>query len=347
MLFRFDAEWMHRLTIQVIQFVQKYLGSHSLRWVSGADSLENYENSPGLKFWGECAGLKWLSPVGLAAGFDKDAEILEAIPHLGFGFAEIGTVTPLPQSGNPLPRLFRDADKKIIFNRMGFNNRGAIAVARHVMESKPNLPDGFRVGINVGKNKDTPQEKAAQDYVKALQPFRGLADYVVVNVSSPNTPGLRDLQKAAALRPIIESVANEIRGWGSSVPPLFLKLAPELTGENFIEVLHQAPSWGVAGWILTNTLQGEWKREGSETLSGGLSGQILTTVALERLKEAKKETALPIISVGGIMTSEDAVMRLRAGASLIQLYAGWIFGGPRFPKKVEKTCRLQLKTQKP
>lgn len=278
--------------------------------------------------------MRFASRVGLAAGFDKDAEIVPALPSLGFGFAEIGTVTPRPQSGNDRPRLFRDLERQCVFNRMGFNGLGAAVVAKRLESVRDRLPSAFRVGVNVGKNKDTPLEEAARDYAAAAAAFKSLADYIVINVSSPNTAGLRSLQAIESLHPIVDAVKEAIRGAKS--PPLLLKLAPEVESEELARIFAAADRWGVDGWVLTNTLAGN--REG---LSGGWSGKVLTELSRTRLEQARAVTRLPIISVGGIMDADEAERRVRLGANLVQIYSGWIFGGPSFP--VEISNRILIK----
>ena len=328
-LFLMDAEKVHHRVICIVRSLNRSrLGKGVLQIISGSS---DYNSNPGSDKL--VAGIRFHSPVGLAAGFDKNADILTALPHLGFGFAEIGTVTPRPQNGNPLPRLFRDPERDSIFNCMGFNGDGAEIIAGRVENARSLLPSDFRVGINVGKNKDTPLGSADRDYVAAVRPFRGLADYIAVNVSSPNTPGLRSLQSLEALKPIIEGVNHEISGWKSR-PPLFLKLAPEVSGDQLSEILSSAEVWGVDGWILTNTLAGEWSKNVNPSLSGGWSGRILRDLSLSVLKQARTSTKLPIISVGGIHSVEEAQDRLNEGADLIQIYTGWVFSGPSFPARM-------------
>lgn len=326
-LFLFDAESVHHATCLALRFLARVC-PWLLRIVSGTRGPAKLPPT-------RAFGLEFSSPVGLAAGFDKDARLLEALPHLGFGFAEIGTVTPKAQAGNPRPRLFRDASKSAVFNRMGFNNGGAEAAAERVRRAKPRLPKGFQVGVNVGKNKDTPLEEAPRDYALAAAPFRGLADYLVINVSSPNTPGLRSLQTAGSLRGIVSAVLAEISSWPSR-PPLLVKLAPEVRGEALDEALKECERLGVSGILLTNTLQGQWTRGVPEPLPGGWSGLPLTGPSLESLEDARARTRLPIVSVGGILAPEDASRRMKAGASLIQLYSGWILGGPRLPSAIRR-----------
>lgn len=344
-LFRFDAEGIHRFSVAMLRLAIR-LGNWPLRLLSGAASLQPKsrvqvsENRPSseLRANPRVWEMEFASRLGLAAGFDKDAEILAGLPELGFGFAEIGTVTPRPQAGNDRPRLFRDPERQAIFNRMGFNGLGAASVAERVAAIRPGLPRGFRVGINIGKNKTTSNEDAAKDYLAAALAFEDLADYLVINVSSPNTPGLRALQTVEALKPIIEGVNQAILRWKSR-PPLLLKLAPEVRGEDLQSVLDAGERWGIDGWVLTNTLAGsiDINRHGvTNSLPGGWSGGPLVESSRQSLVEAREYTQLPIISVGGILTPEEAALRLKLGANLVQIYTGWVFGGPGFPAKVAR-----------
>jgi dihydroorotate dehydrogenase len=320
-----DAEQAHRMTVRLIEVGES---AHSLKMISGAQSQYYPESS-----LPQVLGMNFRSRVGLAAGFDKDAELVTALPSLGFGFAEIGTVTPRPQSGNERPRLFRDPSRASVFNRMGFNGAGAEVVARRLSEKKGLLPADFKIGVNLGKNKDTSLEDAASDYAKAASRFQNLADYLVVNVSSPNTPGLRSLQTIEALRPIIGAVNSVIARW-SKRPPLLLKLAPELEGEGLTQLMTEIESSKndpIDGWILTNTLGGQHLGQ-----VGGWSGGLLTEHSRKSLVSARSASRLPIISVGGILTEEEALERRRLGADLVQIYSGWIFGGPGFPAAMSK-----------
>lgn len=275
------------------------------------------------------------SKLGLAAGFDKNADILVYLPKFGFGFAEIGTVTPKPQGGNDRPRLFRDPKKRAIFNRMGFNNLGAGIISERVREAKRKLPTDFQVGVNLGKNKSTPDELAFQDYVSVARAFIDCADYFVINVSSPNTPGLRNLQKPEFLVPIVRSVQTMIQS-GPRAIPLYVKLAPELDQTALTEVVSALEREKIAGFVLTNTLSGLYIYRGKE-FSGGYSGSPLNSAALLQLKTVRSMTTLPIISVGGIMNADDARTRLDAGATRLQIYTGWIYGGPFFVRKLVRS----------
>ena len=338
-LFRLDAERAHRLSFLGVHLGMRF-GPWSLRIVSGAPTFKSIHPVPSDTVW----GLSFASPIGLAAGFDKDAEILPALPHLGFGFAEIGTVTPLPQAGNEQPRLFRVPEKQALFNRMGFNGLGAAVVSARLEEirRRESLPEAFRVGVNLGKNKDTPAEEAASDYVRAALPFRELSDYLVINVSSPNTPGLRDLQTETALKPIIQELKHLISGW-KVVPPLLLKLAPELENDFLAELMPRAEIWGIDGWVLTNTGAGEYV-QARKKLSGGWSGAPLRIISRSRLQAARVLTQLPIISVGGIVDETEAKKRMELGANLIQIYSGWIFRGPGFPVRITKALKRKANT---
>ncbi len=337
-LFRLDAERAHHLTLRAIRTAWA-LGPVGKRVLIEISGTKTDLFRPNATVW----QLPFQSRVGLAAGFDKNAEILAALPSLGFGFAEIGTVTPLSQPGNPRPRLFRDPTKEIVFNRMGFNGLGAEAVAAHLREAKAHLPPLFRVGVNIGKNKDTPLDQAEQDYVKATRPFEALADYLVINVSSPNTPGLRRLQTIEALEPLIKGVRSVISGW-KSTPPLLLKLSPEIFADGNSEndelgdFLMAVERFGIDGWVLTNTVFGTWKGP-STVLEGGLSGSLLTVQAALSLKKVRLHSRLPVISVGGILRPEDARERILAGADLVQIYSGWIFRGPEFPNLISEKLR--------
>lgn len=318
-LFLLDAERAHHLILTILKCMGS-LGPRPLQYVSG---YVEEKAIPTRVF-----GMSFRSRVGLAAGFDKNGELLQFLPSLGFGFAEVGTVTPRPQPGNPQPRLFRDVKREFLFNRMGFNNDGAEAIAERVARARDKLPSDFRIGINVGKNFDTPLDRAAQDYSLAAAPFAGIADYLVVNVSSPNTEGLRSLQESQALAQLVGSVRKEVASWQKSVPVL-VKLMPELQSEDLKALCHRLEPEGVDGWILTNTLGGE-----HNGLHGGWSGRILTETSRNKLTEMRSISKLPIISVGGIYDAIEAAQRFNCGAQLIQIYSGWIFQGPRLPAQL-------------
>ena len=267
------------------------------------------------------------NPLGLAAGFDKDGKLISLLPALGFGFLEIGSVTLEPQPGNPRPRLFRVPESRALINRMGFNSEGAVMVARRLAsQPKCDVP----LGINLGLNKGTDPAKAPAAYAQTFRILAEHGDYFVINVSSPNTPGLRDLQKVNDLTAILEAVQEA----NSSRKPVLLKLAPDLAGEDFAAAIKIADKLA-QGLVVSNTtisradVDPRWSNE-----AGGLSGAPLKQRATELVAVARALTKLPIIGVGGIETSADAKERLDAGADLVQMYTGLIYGGPRAPKAI-------------
>lgn len=269
-------------------------------------------------------GLDFTSPIGLAAGFDKNAEVVGATQRLGFGFVEVGTVTPRPQAGNPKPRIFRlHADQGII-NRLGFNNAGADAAAARIEALKTRT---VPLGVNIGCNKDSPNPDA--DYELLVQRFSPLADYLVVNVSSPNTPGLRAMQDPAVLDRLLATVASARPAGG---PPIFLKLAPDLHPDDCAPIVETALARGVDALIISNTTLSRplLLRDPAKEQAGGLSGRPLASLALDMLRRFARASAgrLPLIAAGGIDSAEEAYRRLRAGAHLLQLYTGMVYHGP-------------------
>jgi dihydroorotate dehydrogenase len=290
--------------------------------------------------------------VGLAAGFDKNADVLDILPKLGFEFAEIGTVTPKPQGGNSRPRLFRNSKAQTLFNRMGFNNLGAGVISERLKQIKPSLPPGFQVGVNIGKNKTTPDTEAAQDYAQVARAFLDTADFYVINVSSPNTPGLRALQSIEALTNIIQAVHQQIQSpanFKQRVIPIWVKLAPELQGTDLSVLLRGLADLPIQGIVLTNTEAGTYIYRG-ETFTGGWSGKNLTITSRARLSEAKKALGhkphLEIISVGGIHNTQEGRSRIELGASRIEIYTGWIYQGPSFPRKLKRSIQRYLDSAK-
>ncbi len=283
-------------------------------------------------------GLEFPNPVGLAAGFDKDARWVDALECLGFGFIEIGTVTPVAQPGNDQPRLFRLPEDEALINRMGFNNSGAVAAAEKLRRRKSKII----IGGNIGKNKTTPNEDALSDYMKCFEALHEVVDYFVVNVSSPNTPGLRALQEKAPLLHILLTLQQKNLLY-SKPKPILLKIAPDLTFEQLDDIIEIVASSGIAGVIATNTTI---SREGLKTPAnviaeigaGGLSGKPVTEKSTEviRYLKNKSKNAFPVIGVGGIHTPEDAIEKLNAGADLIQVYTGFIYEGPAIAKKINK-----------
>lgn len=282
------------------------------------------------------AGLKFPNRVGLAAGFDKDAKWLDALALLGFGFVEIGTVTPRAQSGNPKPRLFRLVEDEGVLNRMGFNNEGLVpAVARLVRR-----PEGLVVGGNIGKNKTTPNDRAVDDYLTCVDAMHAHVDYFVVNVSSPNTPGLRELQDKEPLTALLRAVVKRNVGHPGK-RPVFLKIAPDLTDGQLNDIVDIVLSEGVDGVVATNTtISREGLATDSESVSamgpGGVSGAPVRARSTEVIRHlaAKSQGQFPIIGVGGIDSVEAAHEKLDAGASLVQVYSGMIYQGPGLPSRL-------------
>jgi dihydroorotate dehydrogenase len=286
----------------------------------------------------EVAGLKFPNPVGLAAGFDKDARWLNEMATLGFGFVEIGTITPVSQSGNPKPRLFRLPPDEGIINRMGFNNGGMDEAVKRLKRR----PKGLLVGGNIGKNKVTPNEDATSDYEKCFQALHPHVDYFVVNVSSPNTPGLRDLQEKEPLAKLLSALVRQ--NTSKTVQrPIFLKIAPDLTNEQLDDIIELVSETRISGVIATNTTI---ERSGLKTSrleveaigAGGLSGAPLRERSTEviRYLHTRSDGAFPIIGVGGICSPQDAIEKLDAGAALLQVYSGLVFAGPGLIKKINQ-----------
>jgi dihydroorotate dehydrogenase len=325
MLFRLDPERAHRLAHRVLHRV----GPQDAR-------RRRPVPPPGLAV--RCLGLDFDSPIGLAAGFDKGDVSVAGLFALGFSHVEIGTITPRPQPGNDPPRLFRLPEHRALINRMGFNNEGAEACAARLAA----LPREARlgpVGVNVGKNKVTPNEDAASDYLACIDRLHAHADYLVVNISSPNTPGLRQLQEADALRRLLRACVARLaeRAPGK---PLLVKLAPDLAPEALDEAVEVAIGAGVAGIIATNTTLSRAGVEGHPRAGeqGGLSGAPLERLATAVVRRCAERAAgrVPIVGAGGVMTAEDAYRKIRAGASLVQVYTGLIYGGPGFVKRLNE-----------
>jgi len=286
----------------------------------------------------ELFGLSFPNPVGLAAGFDKNAEYFAELADLGFGFVEIGTVTPRPQPGNPLPRLFRLPKDAALINRMGFNNDGAEAIAERLRRRRP----GLLIGGNIGKNKSTPNQEALKDYEFCFERLYEVVDYFVVNVSSPNTPGLRELQEKEPLTRLLRHLQALNRAKPRS-KPLLLKIAPDLSATQLDDIIEIVRETGIAGVIASNTtVSRENLRTPAEQVAqlgeGGLSGKPLRQRSTEvvRYLHRKSGGAFPIIGAGGIHSPEDAQEKLQAGASLIQLYTGFIYEGPGLIRRIKK-----------
>jgi dihydroorotate dehydrogenase len=286
----------------------------------------------------DIAGLSFASPVGVAAGFDKDAEVPDALLGLGFGFAEVGSITPLPQAGNPRPRLFRLMEDRAVINRMGFNNAGADAALQRLAARRGR---GGIVGVNIGANKDSPDRIA--DYAIMARLMAPVASYLCVNISSPNTPGLRALQDESALTGLLDAVlAARDEAMPESAPPVFLKVAPDLEPADIDAIARIAIDKRLAALVISNTTIARpalQSRHAGET--GGLSGAPLKVKALERLRDFRKATggAVPLVGVGGIATAEDAWARIRAGASLVQLYSAMVYEGPGLGARIVRDLR--------
>jgi dihydroorotate dehydrogenase len=291
----------------------------------------------------EVFGLKFKNPVGLAAGFDKNGEVIVEMANMGFGFIEVGTVTPLQQAGNPRPRMFRLPADGALINRMGFNNLGVDAAAEHIAayrRSASYKQQHIIIGGNIGKNKNTPNEDAVDDYIKCFDRLFDVVDYFVVNVSSPNTPGLRALQEKEPLMQLLNTLQQRNSRNGIS-KPILLKIAPDLTNEQLDDIVEIVTQTGIAGVIATNTTisrDGLITDEQVKSEAGGLSGKPLTARSTEVIKyiHQKSKGGFPIIGVGGIHSSDDALEKLEAGASLIQLYTGFIYEGPGLIKEINK-----------
>lgn len=279
----------------------------------------------------DCFGVHFPNEIGLAAGMDKNATALPAWPLMGFGFVEIGTVTALPQPGNPRPRLFRMPRQRALINRMGFNNDGAEAVAARLEWWKmsgrwPGVP----VGINLGKSRVTEIGDAPGDYAQSFRLLRGHGDYFVVNVSSPNTPGLRDLQEAGRLRAILRAIAAE----NPEGRPVLVKISPDLSAEQLGDIISCGEEEGIAGWIATNTTIDHSSVPASEDREGGLSGAPLRAKADAVLRDLASRTSLPVIGVGGIGDAASAAARMQSGAKLVQLYTALVYEGPTLPGRI-------------
>ena len=319
-LFAIDPERAHRLTVRALALAGR-------RGPPAAGALAI-----------DVAGLGFPNPLGMAAGFDKDAEVPDQLLGLGFGFAEVGSITPRPQAGNPRPRLFRLVEDRAVINRMGFNNGGA-EVARDRLVRRAGRP-GI-VGINVGANKDS--EDRIADYVAMTRVMAPLASYLAVNISSPNTPGLRALQDEGALTGLLDAV---IEARGTAGPPVFLKVAPDLESADIDAIARIALDRKLGALIVSNTtITRPALLSANARENGGLSGAPLRDLAQQRLRNFRKATggAIPLVGVGGIASAEDAWARIRAGASLVQLYSAMVYGGPGLPRRILRGLEALLR----
>lgn len=359
-----DPEWVHHRVLNILSFMDTHSDSQVINRVQTMMQKSFCFEDTRLEqtLW----ELNFKNPVGLAAGYDKDGVAINAWPQLGFGFAELGTVTFHEQPGNPQPRLFRLPIDRAVLNRMGFNNQGAAALATRLQgQVKTNIgglsiqeknsfltPSSFPSGINIGKSKITSLEAAATDYLGSFRLLKDWGDYFVVNVSSPNTPGLRSLQSAESLSKILGALQEENQG----IKPILIKIAPDLETEAIASILDLIKQYQISGIIATNTTI---SREGLKTKiiqatgklvteeAGGISGAPLTQRATEIIKFIWQKTQgkLPIIGVGGIFTTEDAWDKITAGASLIQVYTGWVYQGPGMVKQILRGLLQKLDEQ--
>ncbi len=328
--FLFQPESIHHFVFKLLRFTLAIPGMKQAfrsMYVVESPQLER-----------ELFGIKFPNPVGLAAGFDKDALLHEELSYVGFGFVEIGTLTPLPQAGNPQPRLFRVPKDEGLINRMGFNNQGVAAAVERLKDRNPRLI----VGGNIGKNKVTPNEDAISDYEKCFQALHPYVDYFVVNVSSPNTPNLRELQDKEPLTRLLNRL-KELNKSQSSEKPILLKIAPDLTNNQLDDIVAIVQDTKIDGLIATNTtISRAGLKTGQTTLeeigNGGLSGKPLTSQATEVIRYLHQQSngSFPIIGVGGIHSAQDALDKLEAGASLVQVYTGFIYEGPVLIKRINQ-----------
>jgi dihydroorotate dehydrogenase len=335
-LFLFDPEKVHHFTFNILRLKGSIPGFKAL-----VSSLFTYKNP---KLERTLFGITFKNPVGLAAGFDKDAKLIDELSTFGFGFIEIGTLTPKPQPGNDKPRLFRLPQDQAIINRMGFNNGGV----EEAVERLKKRTSSVIVGGNIGKNKITPNENAFDDYAKCFEALYEHVHYFVVNVSSPNTPGLRELQEKGPLRKLLSYVKG-LSEAKAKPKPILLKIAPDLTPSQLDDVIEILKETKTDGIIATNTTI---SREGLQTSekqlkqigAGGLSGKPLANRSTEVITYLRKQlgAGYPIIAVGGIMSPQDAIDKLKAGADLIQIYTGFIYEGPAIVKRINKVISKVL-----
>ncbi|CAM4096851.1 quinone-dependent dihydroorotate dehydrogenase [Flavobacterium antarcticum] len=325
LLFKYDPEEVHYFTFSLIQKLSKIPGVNAL--------FKSMYEVKDTRLEREVFGLKFKNPVGLAAGFDKDAKLYKELSNFGFGFIEIGTLTPKGQEGNPKKRLFRLKADQAIINRMGFNNGGVLEAVERLKKN-----NGVLIGGNIGKNKLTPNEEAVSDYEICFDALYDYVDYFVVNVSSPNTPNLRALQDKEPLQKLLQTLQNK-NNTKSKAKPILLKIAPDLTDEQLLDIIDIVNTTKIAGVIATNTtLSREGLQSENRDEMGGLSGKPLTKRSTEviRFLADKSNRSFPIIGVGGIHSADDAIEKLDAGASLIQLYTGFIYEGPALIKEINK-----------
>jgi dihydroorotate dehydrogenase len=324
-LFWFDPEKVHYFTFSLIRILSKIPGFSSIFKLLYGINDKRLET--------EVFGLKFKNPVGLAAGFDKDAKLYKELSNFGFGFIEIGTLTPKGQDGNPKKRLFRLKEDSAIINRMGFNNGGVLEAVERLKKNT-----GVLIGGNIGKNKLTSNEDATLDYEICFDALFDYVDYFAVNVSSPNTPNLRALQDKEPLTQLLQTIQNKNLAKPKQ-KPILLKIAPDLTDEQLLDIIDIVEETKIAGVIATNTtISREGLQSESKVEMGGLSGKPLTNRSTEviRFLSEKSKKAFPIIGVGGIHSADDAIEKLEAGACLLQLYTGFIYEGPALVKAINQ-----------
>ena len=329
LIFGLDAETAHRLSIDLLRLTRSRFTPEP-QW------------TPSLSM--TVAGLTFQNPVGLAAGFDKNAEVVDQVLTLGFGFVEVGTLTPRPQRGNDKPRLFRLIEDRAVINRMGFNNQGQQAALKRLKSltrnALPRVNPGI-IGVNIGANKDSPDRIG--DYVEGVKAMSGVADYLTVNISSPNTPGLRALQDQGALDALLDAIKGARAPGG---PPIFLKVAPDLQKSDPERIVRAALDHKIDAIIVSNTTISRPSLKSSRAREqGGLSGEPLRALALDALRQFRSASggAIPLIGCGGIANADDAWERIRAGASLIQLYSAMVYAGPGIARSIVHGLAGKLK----
>lgn len=323
--FWFDPEKVHYFTFSLIRNLSRIPGIPALFRALYTVDDKRLEK--------EVFGLKFKNPVGLAAGMDKDASLYKELSNLGFGFIEIGTITPQGQEGNPKKRIFRLVEDSALINRLGFNNGGVQEAVARLKKNK-----GVLIGGNIGKNKVTPNESAVDDYLICFNALYNYVDYFVVNVSSPNTPNLRELQEKEPLKQLLQTLQNQ-NLTKPKQKPILLKIAPDLTDSQLLDIIDIVKETKIAGVIATNTtLSREGLQSKNKVETGGMSGKPLKNRSTEviRFLSEKSNKAFPIVGVGGIHSADDAIEKLEAGASLIQLYTGFIYEGPSLIKEINK-----------
>ncbi len=333
-LFKTDPEWVHQATLRMLAIAGAWrpLSAILQRFYCVNDA------SLQVNLW----GLNFPNPIGLAAGYDKDGRGMHGLACLGFGHLELGTVTPLPQSGNPRPRIFQLPEDKALVNRMGFPNRGGDALRNRLQMG---VPKGVILGVNIGKGLETPLESAAEDYLGLMEDFYPLADYLAVNVSSPNTVGLRRLQAREALDNLLRLLAglrSKLQDQYQKGVPILIKLAPDLQNDELKDAVEVVLKWGIDGVIATNTtISGEGLRSRNSEEAGGLSGTPLKARSTEVIRLIHKFTDgnLPIVGVGGVFNLADVLEKIDAGANLVQLYTGLVYRGPGLVKEILEGLR--------